>query len=209
MGKEGKIYEFMFAAEMFWSNEYSGHFRYVYDRKLKSIMPGLRLALRGEPPLKGQETLIYDIPAEFPVTPDTEFARTVDVGRECNALVFRHVATKKLTRIPWGPLDEIGHYKITYSDGDVEIIPLEYGGNISHYARRQNEPFKGEYYRHNGYSATYFVDGLEGKTDNGEPVTVYRYEWRNPSPEKTIESVTLVGNSKFRTDILLLRLSSI
>ena len=94
-------------------------------------------------------------------------------------------------------------------DGEVEIIPVEYGGNISHFARRQNEPFIGKYYRHNGYSATYFVDGIEGKTDEGDPFTVYRLEWRNPNPEKTIESVTVVDNGNFNTKILLLRLSTI
>jgi len=201
----GKIYEFMLSAEMLWSDKYSQHLRYIYDRKLRAIIPCLRHALRGEEPLTGHETLIYDVPADFPLTKDTEFAKTVSVEKECRALIFRHVATKKLTN---APSDEIGHYKITYSDGRIEIIPVEYGINISHFERLRNESFRDEYCRDNGYSATYFVDGLDGKTDDGTPVTVYRYEWRNPHPEKAIDSVTVV-NGKFKTEILLLRLCSI
>ena len=50
-------------------------------------------------------------------------------------------------------------------------------------------------------------DGNDG--DSGEPFTVYRLEWRNPHPEKTVTSVSVVGNGKYNTDVLLLRLCSI
>lgn len=78
-----------------------------------------------------------------------------------------------------------------YADGTVLEIPLTYGGNISHWNRRQNEPFRGGYYRHNGYSGTYFVDSEESKSENGENICVYRYQWRNPKPETPILSIRL------------------
>lgn len=204
MGKEGKIYEFLLSAEAFWSDRYSGHLRYVYDNKLKSFMPGLRLALRGQKPIDGDELCVYELTPQNPMP-----ANEISIGKVCRALVFEHITSDKITRKPWGPLDTVGNYKITYDDGSTELIPIEYGGNIGHYARRQNEPFKGEYYRHNGYFATYFTDGIEEKSTDGQPITVYRFEWRNPSPDKVIATVEIVNSRKFNTEICLLKLSVI
>ena len=98
---------------------------------------------------------------------------------------------EKITRIPWIELRTVGCYEATYADGAVLEIPLTYGGNISHWNRRQNEPFRGGYYRHNGYSTTYFADAEESKGENGENISVYRYEWLNPKPDTPICGIRL------------------
>jgi hypothetical protein len=98
---------------------------------------------------------------------------------------------EKITRIPWIQLRTVGCYEVEYADGTAESVMLTYGGNISHWNRRQNEPFRGGYYRHNGYSSTYFVDAAESKGVCGENISVYRYEWLNPKPETAIRSIRL------------------
>ncbi len=208
LGKEGKIYEFLMSGQLLWSSEFTHKLDRVYDEKLKSLIPELRLALRDQKALTGDITSLYEQKVSFPPV-QYEKAPEIKVGRKCEALIFKHTATEKLTRIPWGPLDLIGNYEISYADGTKAVIPVEYGNQIGHWKRRQNEPFKGEYYRHNGYFATYFTDGIESMLDDGTPVTVYRYEWRNPSPDKVIEKVTLTQSDNFDTDILLVALESI
>ena len=210
LGKEGKIYEFLMSGQLTWSDEFTHRLDRVYDRKLASIMPELRLSLREQKALVGEACEHFAADVEFPPK-SYDKAPTVKVGRKCEALIFKHTASEKLTRIPWGELDLIAHYEISYADGTKEMIPVEYGDQIGYWKRRQNEPFKGEYYRHNGYFATYFTDGVESKLDDGTSVTVYRYEWRNPSPEKEIDKVTLIPAEKFadKTDVILVSLESI
>ena len=204
LGKEGKIYDFLFTAEMLWSSSYDSHLRLVYDRALRRKMSTLRLALRGESPLTGVEIAL--LPRQ---SIENSTATEVAVNATCAALVFEHAATKKHTRIPWGALEEIGCYRIAYEDGTVLELPLAYGGNIGYLVRRQNEPMKGSYYRHNGYFSTYFTDGLETRTESGAIHTVYRFEWRNPTPDKKICSVTLCNSEQNGTDVRLAYLGAI
>ena len=46
------------------------------------------------------------------------------------------------------------------------------------------------YYRHNGYVGTWFIDpAYEGKTAEGENLTVCSFWWENPNPDKEISTV--------------------
>ena len=150
------------------------------------MIPTIRTALRGQKPLNGKQSVLL-----ARRTPLEERVTQLEINAGCDALLFEHATARKLTRIAWAPLDTIGCYRVTYCDGSVLEIPLEYGGNIGYYARRQNEPMKGSYYRHNGYFSTYFTDGIESRAEDGSPVTLYRYEWRNPEPAKKILSIAL------------------
>lgn len=202
-GKEGKIYDFLYTAEMLWSERYNGHLRLVYDRYLRRVMPALRLALRGQSPLTGEEKQLF-------ACNGIENATThVEVNAPCRALIFTHATAQKRTRIPWGALECIGKYTVTYADGGSEEIPLEYGGNIGHHARRQNDPLPGSYYRHTGYFTTYFTDGIDGRAEDGSPTTLYRYEWRCPDPERVIRSVTLENSDACPADVRLCGLSAL
>ena len=131
------------------------------------------------------------------------------VDTHCDALIFTHTASRKCTRIPWIALTVIANYEITYEDGSTVLLPVSYGGNISHWARRQNQPFPDRYYRHNGYSGTYFTDGIESKTADGTPVALYRWEWRNPTPEKAIRRVRLIPEKDANTEVVLTALSGV
>lgn len=190
LGREGKIYDFLYTGEMLWNPQYDGRHRLSYDRYLKTLMPKLRQDLKQiHYPTPNHTTVLLENTATYPLSAPTNTACEADIL--CDSLVFEQATVEKITRIPWISLRTVGCYEVEYADGSVESIPLTYGGNISHWNRRQNEPFRGGYYRHNGYSGTYFVDAAESKGVNGENISVYRYEWLNPKPATPIRSIRL------------------
>jgi len=207
IAKEGKFYDMLYTAEMLWSDKYDSRLRYVYDRKIKSLMPDVRRSIRGEKPLGGDIKELYSYDGSLADAPCGEFEASVNT--KCSALVLYHTAMKKRTRIPWVELDVIAEYEITYESGRTERLPVTYGGNICHYARRQNEPFYSRYYRHNGYCGTYFADGIESKTADGTPVTVYKLTWYNPCPDEAVKSVRLVTPEGEAGDVAVTGLSAI
>ena len=191
MGREGKIYDFLYTGEMLWSDTYDGRHRLSYDRYLKAIMPNVRQALKQITyPKPNHTAVLLENAAVYPLC-DAPVNTACETDLLCDSLVFEHNTVNKITREPWIQLRTVGCYEVTYADGTTLQIPLSYGGNISHWNRRQNEPFKGGYYRHNGYSATYFVDAEESKGPNGENISVYRYEWLNPKPSTPIRAIRL------------------
>ena len=204
LGKEGKIYDFMYTAQMLWAADYDSRLRLVYDRKLREMMPSVRNALRAQSPLTGEEITLW----AKKLTLGCGESVQIPVSQKCAALIFMQHTESKLTRIPWGPLQQLGCCEVCYEDGETECIPVEYGGNIGHWARRQNEPLKGSFYRHNGYFCTYFTDGVEGRAKDGAPTTSYRFEWRNPTPEREIRAVRICVREDAETAITLCALSA-
>ena len=190
LGREGKIYDFLYTGEMLWNPHYDGRHRLSYDRYLKAMMPQLRQDLRQiRCPAPNHTTVLLENEASYPLSAPANTACETEIL--CDSLVFEHATVEKITRIPWIQLRTVGCYEVEYADGTAESVMLTYGGNISHWNRRQNEPFRGGYYRHNGYSSTYFVDAAESKGVCGENISVYRYEWLNPKPETAIRSIRL------------------
>ena len=190
LGREGKIYDFLYTGEMLWNPCYDGRHRLSYDRILKAMMPQLRQDLRQVRYPKANHTaVLLENEASYPLSAPANTSCETDIL--CDSLVFEHATVEKITRIPWIQLRTVGCYEVEYADGTVESVPLTYGGNISHWNRRQNEPFRGGYYRHNGYSGTYYTDAEESKGVCGENISVYRYEWPNPKPETPIRSIRL------------------
>lgn len=190
LAREGKLYDFLYSAQMLWSESYVRHSRYAYDRVISALLPRLREQLKGGSyPSLGAHTervLFEDLTRD-----PEEMSRGLDVavGGGYDSLIVTHTATCPRHRYPWLALEEIGTYVITYGDGTEESLPVTYGGNIGHYARRHHQPFTQGYYRHNGYITSWETDGVELRAENGKPVTFYRIEWRNPRPETTIERV--------------------
>ena len=190
LGREGKIYDFLYTGEMLWNPCYDGRHRLSYDRILKAMMPQLRQDLRQvRYPKANLTAVLLENEASCPLSAPANTSCETDIL--CDSLVFEHATVEKITRIPWIQLRTVGCYEVEYADGTAESVMLTYGGNISHWNRRQNEPFRGGYYRHNGYSGTYYTDAEESKGVCGENISVYRYEWLNPKPETPIRSIRL------------------
>jgi hypothetical protein len=134
----------------------------------------------------------------------------IKVADKFRRIVFLHTATNNTARIAWNPLTRIGEYIVKYSDNTEVVIPVEYAGNICVWTKRYAEPMPQQYYRHQGYIATYFSDPvIQAKTECGQDITLLGYEWVNPYPGREIHSISCSGNDATDAGILLLGLSGV
>jgi len=196
---EGKMYDFLYTANMLWSETYVGHCRYSYDRLLRDQIPHLRERVqnRAYPSLskKSRATALLE---RGVLNPERgEEGCRIMTNEKFQSLVFEHCTANLLARIPWTALDVVGNYTVEYENGQRETVPVTYGGNVSHWSRRQNEPFRHAYYRHNGYSATWMCDSVDTQTADGEFATLYRYEWINPHADWSIVQVFYTPSERY------------
>jgi len=204
--QEGKLYDFLMTAQMFWSDAYRKVYTLTYDNMIRAMMPQLRENLSGvKRPSRmagaAVETLAENtltFPPRLPVAQQGE----IPVGDRFDSLVFWHTALRKNTRLPWTAHDVIGKYILHYEDGSAEEIPITASGNIGFWNRRQNQPLTHKLYRHTGYTATYYTDSVTERTEDGQPVTVYRFEYI-PQKHQPIRSVTLEQNPEFDVQVYL------
>ena len=206
LGREGKIYDLFFTAEMLWSDTYREALRFSYDRVIRRLIPPLRdlLGDRQSPSQlpAHQETALYGASQ----SPDPENDRTgldIAVNGRFDSLVISHAAQSEMTRMPWVALEEIGAYHVMFDDGSSELIPVLYGGNIGYWNRRQGQPQPQPYYRHNGYIGTYFADTTESRLRDGRIVTIYHYEWLVPQNGKTIVRLRYIPAANAKSDVVV------
>lgn len=212
MQKEGKLYDFLMTAQMFWSESYSKHYHLCYDRILTQRVKTLRQQLSGVKTPSAQPgaktTVLVENPIAFPpVLPaqqTTEFA----VNGAYDSLVFYHTQLRKSTREPWYGPDVVGHYILHYADGTTEQVAINNCCNIGYWNRRQNQPVPHRLYRHTGYITTYYCDSLFSRTPDGQPVTVYRYEYVLKQ-RKPIASISLVNDPAWDTKVFLCKAEGI
>ncbi len=211
LGREGKLYDFLYSAQMMWSETYVSHCRYAYDKIISALIPALREQIQNVayPSLAAgaQETPLFDAGAFDPK--NAPAGGSFSIGAACRSLLFEHAATLPFRKLPWLKLEAIGRYQVTYADGTEAFIPVTYAGNISHWARRHNEPFPGMYYRHTGYSATWFTDAVETLTPDGQFATLYRYEWINPKPDTAIERIVYLPDEDAETGVIVQKITGI
>ena len=206
LAREGKLYDLLYSAQMLWSDSYTRHARYSYDKIISAMLPRLREKMRGVcyPSLGAHtETALWDGGAFEPTDAKCDLA--LAVGGRFDSLLIEHTATAPLHRLPWKPLEVIGAYAITYADGTEASLPVTYAGNISHYARRHHQPFTHQYYRHNGYTTAWETDGVEEYTASGALVTLYRVEWINPRPDAEIVALTYRPAGHAETEVFVRR----
>ena len=206
IGRGGKFYDIMLTAQMLWSASYTHCLRYAYDRIIRRLTPALRdhIGNRQSPSLlpAHTETVFFNRPG----TPDPERDATgIDITLDgaFDSLRISHACPKEITRIPWVKLENLGNYEVTYEDGTAVAIPVDYAGNICYWNRRQGEPLKPAYYRHNGYIGTYFADTTESRLRDGRIVTLYHYEWINPHKGKAIKRLRYIPAPNAKTDIVI------
>ncbi len=179
LGREGKLYDMLYTAEMLWWEAYGEKARYAYDRVIGDLMPKLRERLRGQtmPSLHPHGETLLDGAIEG-----------------CyDSLVFEHTALRQRHREPWIPCEEIGAYTVTYGDGTTETIPVTYGGNIGYGNRLSHQPLLHHLFRHNGYITAWETDNLLSRDETGALHTTYRLEWKNPRPEIAVTKVQFTG----------------
>ena len=202
LGREGKLYEILFSAQMMWSASYSSDHKFTYDRMLKTQIPSLRAQLLD----CIYPSALSDVSCRILAQQPAPGIMVFEANCRCDSLVFCHTADRKIHRVPWMPLEEIGQYLVAYDDGTEISVPITYGGTVGYYGRRQNEPFPHSYYRHNGYTTAFMVDSEEHRRSDGTYYCIYRYEWLNPWPERTIRQITLHQSEDFPAKVVIHRI---
>lgn len=199
--QEGKLYDLLLTAQLLWAERYHHNFRLCYDRILRRIIPQLRQQLQhiSYPSLQrsAQRVLLAETPGD-----------TVQVNGQYDSIIFSHAAKRRITRQPWTKLDVVANYNIRYADGTTEKVPVTYGGNVGYFNRRQNAPLPHPTYRHTGYTAVWYCDSETVVNPQGEPETLYIYEYI-PTRKAPIAAITLEQNPDFDAKVFLGRLEGI
>lgn len=211
LAREGKLYDFLLTAQMLWSKDYCRHSRYAYDSLIRSRIPQLRSCLQDvRYPSMDAHIREAEIYLAEPFCPARSGEHCFPAGCKAESLAFLHAASNPQRRLPWVDLEQIGTYLVTYEDGSEAQIPITYTGNIHHWNRRQNAPFANMFYRHNGYTGvSWYCDGIESRLSDGRICCLYRYEWRNPHPDRKITQIRLIPEKDAETQILVQRITAI
>ncbi len=224
---------------MMWSNTYNSKAREVYTRMIQEMIPQVRDELRGiaktvdttieSTPIKLPTSSDPCLPEEihslvcnageslkgysFDLSAAQRLSDKpieIEADGEFRKLIFLHTTANNAKRVAWNSLTKVGEYVIRYSDNTELAIPVEYGGNICVWSRRYAKPMTQQYYRHQGYIATYLSDPLiQAKSKDGRDITVLAYDWVNPYPDRKIESISCRGDNETDADILLLGISGV
>lgn len=201
LAREGKMYDTLYTAEMLWSDRYTEDARTLYAQILSERIPALRERIHGRygvPAPVYEKLLLPAAPGFVPAAVreacpgSVRISESVEipVNRCATALRFTNTTVWEGVRIAWEPLVDIGAYTVIYEDGTEVRIPLLYDGNIRRYTHRFAEPKGEQYYRHEGYVATWMADpAVQTWDENGDPVTILSFTWENPHPEKKIARI--------------------
>lgn len=208
---EGKFYDLMMTAQMLWYDGYSHHLNRYYDRLISGKMPQLREQIKQLSYPSKQEgaatvTLMESTDDLLSVKQDRCDGFIVE--EKLASVVFYHTALRRFTRSPWEPNQLAGNYRLFYSDGSEELVPITYGGNVGYWKRRHNQPLPHNFHRHSGYTCCYETDEQRLYTAAGDAVTLYRYEHVLPA-DKLLARVALEQNDKMDAKIVLYRAEGI
>ena len=188
---EGKFYDFLYTAQMFWSEHFSPEYRLCYEHIIAKMMPELRMRIQDVcyPSMKegAQVELLIDGNVSFPPSKNHTSATKFVVQRKGKSIIFYHTMLRRLSRAPWQEAEKVGEYRLMFEDGSEEILELAVGKNIGYWNRRQYEPYRNKLYRHTGYTTVYYCDCEKSKTSDGQDVSVYTVEYILPEDKKLQE----------------------
>jgi hypothetical protein len=115
----------------------------------------------------------------------------IEVSEKYDRLIFEHATLNPAPRVAWKPLYRVGAYTVTYTDGECVEIPVNYAGGVTYWNGYYANPMPQQYYRHQGYTATWYADPVyEDRTAEGEPILLLGQVWDNPNPEKEIADIS-------------------
>ncbi len=123
--------------------------------------------------------------------------KNIAINRKASSLNFLHTC---LYSTPTG--STVGRYTIKYTDGTNIVIPIVYGVNLS--AWQDGGQYSSGNFVWSGNTRTGQPVYLQApmrfhktellnliKKGNGSPVYLKKYNWSNPHPEKTIQSIDM------------------
>ena len=214
---EGKIFDFVYSAELLWNKDYRSEMRLSNYEIVKPLLGEMRYRIGNlvcDAPERRVEVggcadaIPFDIRGIAPyktavaagcLCPEV----SVEIGSKAEIITFTHATSGECVRKTWHDPFGIGEYVITYEDGTSYTEPLYYAANIYKYNAPFGDRVPSSFFRHEGYIGTYLTVPECGKTYNGEDYTLGKYSLRNPSPEKTVSSVTLRHSGTASVDIIL------
>jgi hypothetical protein len=108
----------------------------------------------------------------------------IAIQKRCEGLLFLHVCG-------WGGErgQKVGEYRVKYSDGSTETLPIVYGKNIAEATYPSPLPAA--------------RTAWEGTMGDGSPVRVYVYAWKNPHAEREISAVDFISSGTHVTPTLI------
>ena len=109
---------------------------------------------------------------------------TVELNRTASHLAMLHVSAFRAS-----PREQVGTYRIRYTDGSEENIPLRYGEEIRAWTDV-------------GVTSDASL-AWTGTAANGAPIAVRLLMWENPHPTKPIAAVELAVDHPYASPILL------
>ena len=203
--ENGKFFDLVRTADMLWNAYSFNEFHNEAHRSLigNRILPKMRDLLHGKYDTylricDGKTVCVGSLPGSSERVPESirplgvsEPVGCLKVEEKYDRLIFKHATLYSAPRIAWKPLYTVGHYTVTYQDGERVDIPVEYAGGILNWNTLYAKPMPQQYYRHQGYLGTWFSDPVyEGHTAEGEPVLILGQTWDNPHPDKTISEIS-------------------
>lgn len=222
-GYLGKMYEFMYTANMLCNSEYDSKMRLTYNEIIKPLINKARVEIADlkaqgverEVDIRGElKNMPYDIRGLVSykgakVVSYQNREETVAVNGKGKLISFVHATQDVHKKIPWQEPYAIGKYEICYEDGTTYEKVLGYAKNIFTYRSTYGEPIPAGPFTHQGYIGTYFTVPICGKTYDGDDYVLGKYTIKNPHPEKTIKEIKLVQNGKSDARIILFDLALI
>lgn len=142
----------------------------------------------------------------------------IPVGdEEYRAIAFLHTYTEDLGRVPVRMCsyidlekDIVGQYVIEYEDGAIETVPIIYSRTITSPDNEFNAHWSNPVYQ----AATIKEQLVTNTTSQTikrklDPFVVFSYEWKNPHPDKKINSILLEHNKEQKGGIVLYGMTGI
>ena len=133
----------------------------------------------------------------------------IPISGKADAIAFLHTTTVDRVHAPTyyslnlGP-NTVGAYLVTYDDGKTVEVPLEYGWNIDAFGCRFMVGQAGDQSATLGAYAYAADPVLTGEAREGEPFSLFMYEWVNPRPDSAIRDVRLTWQAGYQKGIIAL-----
>jgi hypothetical protein len=144
---------------------------------------------------------------ENPLPPELN---VVEIDEDVSSLIFLHACAKPAGNQKsyfsifntFDSSDLLGWYQVTYEDGYIEIIPIQYGVNILEW----NSGGEKSYDAHEGDTGSpqnaycYAADAINCSADpKNNPITFYAFEWRNKRFGKKIKEISISGSVNYKS----------
>lgn len=215
-GYQGKIYDFVYTANLLWSaGDYDGYRRSM-NEIVRSRLPELRGMIHyGTLPedVPGTEVVLEGNDVPFDMT--NNFRSAIAASKGADAVVRIGMKAEKIvvanaTDIPGeegvtqrGFPDPFARYIIEYEDGSSWEEPIVYGYQMGAYRWPWGAPRLSPNFRHFGYPFTYPSVPTSLKTCSGEDATVWNYTIDNPSPEKPVKNLRVSTDGAGGAEIII------